>query len=223
MGNVVQKPKQSIKDFKRKHSTFTCQICYELRKKKFKHSKWKSHRICLECMEQYISTQVHNSCSKIRCPHPKCNKIMDPVLHRSMISSHLFQNWFDLLCKETIMRLERVYCPFSDCSVPILNECWDNAGKTKCPNCSREFCYKCQVPWNVCGKRCDEGETCNDKNDDLFRQLAIAQNWIRCPSCYSVIERVSGCPKVKCRCGVYFCYTCGKKMADHRKGSCPTS
>ncbi|PIA50520.1 hypothetical protein AQUCO_01300928v1 [Aquilegia coerulea] len=222
MGNAIQKPKQSIKEFKKKCSIFTCDICYESRNKKFKHNKWKSHPICIECITRYIHTKVDENCLNIKCPHPKCKKILDPNLYRSIIPLSLFQKWFDLTCRDTIMRFDRAYCPFSDCSVLILNECKDKVGKTKCPKCKRQFCFKCQVPWNVCGK-CGEAGEMQDENDNLFRDLAIAQKWIRCPACYHVVERISGCPEVRCRCGIYFCYTCGRRLSDHYNGRCPRS
>ncbi|PSS35724.1 ATP-dependent RNA helicase [Actinidia chinensis var. chinensis] len=49
------------------------------------------------------------------------------------------------------------------------------------------------------------------KNDKLFMELAKSMNWPRCPHCKFYVERVSGCNWINCRCGIGFCYKCGRE------------
>ena len=36
-----------------------------------------------------------------------------------------------------------------------------------------------------------------------------------CPSCVAWVQKISGCNAVVCRCGVAFCYACGKRGDGH--------
>jgi len=47
-------------------------------------------------------------------------------------------------------------------------------------------------------------------------RMAAAQSWKRCPApgCGHVVERTEGCNHMCCRCGVDFCYACGKQYTS---------
>ncbi|KAI8148114.1 hypothetical protein BJV82DRAFT_653997 [Fennellomyces sp. T-0311] len=53
-----------------------------------------------------------------------------------------------------------------------------------------------------------------------FVEFALAKNWSRCPNCRHVVERISGCNFIYCRCGANFCYRCGKQHGYHHS-ACP--
>merc|ERR1712226_102810 len=62
------------------------------------------------------------------------------------------------------------------------------------------------------------------------RQVSVDHNHAgknvkTCPHCKIKVEKISGCNKMTCRCGGYFCWICGKKITgyDHFKpGGCST-
>ena len=34
----------------------------------------------------------------------------------------------------------------------------------------------------------------------------------KCPSCRQLVEKSQGCNAITCRCGICFCYICGKQV-----------
>lgn len=79
--------------------------------------------------------------------------------------------WSDLLCDTYVLKRGRTYCPYRVCSELIVNESGGTVKKSKCPNCSKDFCFQCGVEWYA-GYRCDEIEGTRDMNDVLLRQPA---------------------------------------------------
>ncbi|KAG8897934.1 hypothetical protein FRB99_007781 [Tulasnella sp. 403] len=67
-----------------------------------------------------------------------------------------------------------------------------------------------------------KGMTCEEfrnplADEQLLRRTANKNQWRRCPKCKILVERVSGCPHMTCRCGQHFCHLCG---ADWKGGGC---
>ncbi|CAI9259533.1 unnamed protein product [Lactuca saligna] len=71
-------------------------------------------------------------------------------------------------------------------------------------------------------RRCEESGEMRDRNDIAFGILSERNQWMRCPMCRHCVELVKGCAIVKCRCGIEFCYKCGKKV-DHHWCNCRRS
>ncbi|KAG1663531.1 hypothetical protein FOA52_003159 [Chlamydomonas sp. UWO 241] len=51
--------------------------------------------------------------------------------------------------------------------------------------------------------------------DAALLHLSATQRWKKCPSCCQMVERVSGCNQMSCRCGSSFCYSCGLKYRSN--------
>ncbi|KAF5193835.1 Rbr-type e3 ubiquitin transferase [Thalictrum thalictroides] len=196
--------------------SFTCEICVEpvSSYKRFKSNKNCVHRsYCLDCIAKYIEVKIQEyNMSEIKCPGLECTEVLDPLRCRSILPVRVFESWCDALCETTLLQWQRVYCPYSDCSALILNECGSNVVKTKCPNCKRFLCYKCGVPWHP-GYRCNETGQFRGQNDFLLCQLMNERKWRRCPACSHGVELRSGCKFVRCRCGTIFCHACGRKRS----------
>ena len=41
-----------------------------------------------------------------------------------------------------------------------------------------------------------------------------------CKACKAIVEKKSGCDRIKCKCGNIFCYLCGKNLGDSTPHSC---
>eukprot|EP00435_Cladocopium_sp_Y103_P050241 s185_g15.t1 len=59
---------------------------------------------------------------------------------------------------------------------------------------------------------------------ELTKQLFVSDDrnevWINrnaqhCPGCQGVVQRNGGCNHMVCRCGVHFCYVCGRRWEEH--------
>ncbi|XP_039788736.1 probable E3 ubiquitin-protein ligase RNF217 [Panicum virgatum] len=178
---------------------------------------------CLSCTVQYIAAKVGENVVHVRCPDPSCRDgAVELEDCRGLIPSDLFVKWDLALCEsaaELGVGEKKVYCPFRDCSAPLLaGEGMTGEGsiaEADCPHCRRLFCARCMVPWHD-GVGCEEfqglGEHERGREDVMLRRLAGAKRWQRCPHCRMYVERSQGCPFMRCRCGCCFCYTCGSLM-----------
>ncbi|XP_076944658.1 E3 ubiquitin-protein ligase RSL1-like [Bidens hawaiensis] len=203
----------------------TCEICIEPithPNTKFKNSNKCVHPFCTDCVIKYIQVKLQDNVCDIKCPAVGCEQWLEAVSCREKIGV-VFEKWCDVLCEKTVLGLDRVYCPNRECSVVVVNEC-GNGGSLKkcvCPNCKKQFCFRCKVPWHA-GYRCEESGEMRDQNDIAFGVLSERKQWMRCPTCQHCVELVKGCAIVRCRCGIEFCYKCGKKV-DHHWCNCRRS
>ncbi|KAJ4953560.1 hypothetical protein NE237_030392 [Protea cynaroides] len=204
--NSLETPKKEV------FPSFTCEICIEpmILEKKFRNKQRCSHPFCSDCIAKYIEAKVADNTIEVPCPALNCNKLLDPFSCRLVLPARLFEKWFDLLCESSVQRYCKIaYCPFPECSALIVNDCGRNITRSECPNCKKLFCFQCKIPWHA-GFGCNETEQKRDKNDILFGNLVEKNKWKRCPGCKYHVERNEGCQNIKCRCGVLFCYNCGK-------------
>ncbi|KAF9616145.1 hypothetical protein IFM89_028611 [Coptis chinensis] len=204
MGNTIEKSKHTSDDLEEQHgdvpSFFTCEICIEpvSRDRRFKKCSH-NNSYCVDCMAKYIEAKLEDyNVSEIKCPGLECHEILDPLSCRSILSTRVFERWCDVLCESTLLQCETAYCPYTDCSAVILNECGGKVRKTKCPNCNKLLCFECKVPWHACYS-CNETGEMRDANEVLLGRLMEKKKWKRCPVCRHGVELVSGCPVVTCR------------------------
>ncbi|GMI91703.1 hypothetical protein like AT3G14250 [Hibiscus trionum] len=214
-----QKPRKSAKkpgecdicvDRKERHQMFTISGC--------------SHSFCVDCISTYVKTRLEQHITIIKCPGEGCGVMLELEACRPRLPKEAIHRWEDLLCEELLCATGgRIYCPFKDCSVLLLN---DNQGEiiaeTECPNCHRLFCAQCKVPWHP-GISCEEyqklGEGERGRDDLMVRNLAKEKKWRNCPSCRFMVERTEGCPHMTCWCKYQFCYACRAEWT-HDHGGC---
>ncbi|PHU10690.1 hypothetical protein BC332_22550 [Capsicum chinense] len=207
MGNSVQKLDRNqeielpVTELPDESESFTCEICIEpmlLPNKKFKNQNRCVHPFCIDCMVKYISVKLEDNVGKIPCPSLSCDQFLDPISCRNLVGPHLFVKWSDVLCESSVLGVPQCYCPNRNCSALILDECGGNSKRSKCPNCKRNFCFQCKLPWHA-GFGCEESRGLRDANDVVFGVLAERKKWKRCPQCRHFVGRRGGCKIVKCR------------------------
>ncbi|KAI8973945.1 hypothetical protein BDB01DRAFT_808183 [Pilobolus umbonatus] len=202
---------------KRKH-VFKCIICLVEYKHRISYGTTLcSHEICRDCLNQYIQSILtvdkYNQYETILCPAPLCpghfdsNAIMAQVLSKAEAEEW----WVNAITKQYITN--RVLCPQVDCSGVFDADINDmkHCIFTECYECHRGFCLACQKSWHP-------GEI-RIYNDEVAMQQTLnkAQNeaWCRCPRCHALVEKMTGCITVQCRCGTSFCYRCGGYSNNH--------
>ncbi|XP_071722325.1 E3 ubiquitin-protein ligase RSL1-like [Rutidosis leptorrhynchoides] len=170
---------------------FTCEICVEpaSTNRKFSNRNLCSHQFCLDCVSKYIEVKISEHIAKIECPGLNCEHNLDAVSCKSLISKPLFTKWCDLLCEDSVLGIEKCYCPNRECLEVVLEECGDGyVEESKCPNCKQLFCFQCKNKWHP-GFRCRVNEAMNrDPNDTLFETLMEIKKWKRCPACGRCVE-----------------------------------
>ncbi|KAL3565641.1 hypothetical protein D5086_033687 [Populus alba] len=173
MGNTMKKPQgtevEGTEQLQQEEdSNFTCEICSDpmLSIRNFKNGILCKHPFCLDCITKYIEVTVEETSGCIECPGLNCKQLLDPLSCRPIISKPIFEKWCDRLCDSMVLGSESCYCPYRDCSVLVLNECKDKLKKINCPNCKKNFCFLCKIPWHT-GYRCSESRHLRDRNDIL--------------------------------------------------------
>lgn len=110
-----------------------------------------------------MASKLQENITSIKCPEAECCGRLEPYHCRSILPQEVFDRWGNALCEALILRSERFYCPFKDCSALLINDGSVIVKESVCPYCYRLFCAQCQVPWHD-GLKCDEFQKLN-KNE----------------------------------------------------------
>eukprot|EP00775_Hariotina_reticulata_P012513 gene12513-12647_t len=171
---------------------------------------------------------------------PVLQSISATVLHHQRDGLEMLRTLFMIAVLQLLERLVlessieqslRAYCPYKDCSCLLERdeEDLDEEGQLpqgqdapyKCPACNRVFCLACGITGWHQGMTCSQFQALpmelKSVEDAAMLRMAAAQSWKRCPSagCGHVVERIDGCNHMLCRCGVDFCYACGKPYKNN--------
>lgn len=199
----IADPGQSSSSMTSPDGEFYCTICMERRPSACKFSIGSCrHAFCLSCIGQYVAAKIDENTVHVRCPDPGCRDgALEPESCRGVIPSELFNKWGFALC-ESALGAKRLYCPFRDCSAPLVAEGEGGIAEAECPHCHRLFCARCMVPWHD-GVGCEEfqelGEDERGREDVMVRRLAGRERWQRCPQCRMYVEKSEGCMFMQCR------------------------
>lgn len=83
-----------------------------------------------------------------------------------------------------------------------------------CTKCDRTFCY-----FHANAHDFDKFPTCAEYEASVAAELKDSVDLIhsvakRCPQCQMMVMKSGGCNHMKCKCGVAFCWLCGKQIDD---------
>ncbi|KAJ0794440.1 putative transcription factor C2H2 family [Helianthus annuus] len=197
-----------------------CGICMDTKtaSEMFDNTGICGHIFCSDCIGQHVAVKIKENVTKVKCPDPKCKRVIGPEACRSIVPKEVLERWESILCESVIMESQKFYCPFKDCSAMLVDDGGVAVTQSECPNCNRLFCAQCKVAWH-CGISCAEFQSLkkgerNQDHDKLLIDLAKNKKWMKCPKCMHFVEKVYGCDFIACRCGHGFCYRCGQPC-DH--------
>ncbi|KAG8933603.1 hypothetical protein FRC02_011525 [Tulasnella sp. 418] len=179
------------------------------------------HKYCLDCINQYIRTELEKGGEgrivfPMKCP--ECSRddwaMTDEVAER-VLGQDVLNTWHFQKLLESI---EKIYCPHPSCSALVEVPDVPGLEEATCPACQRMICVKCKTPWHP-ALSCAENKLPQlGQTDQQTYNLAKRSGWRRCPKCRMIVERSEGCPHMTCRCGTHFCYRCGSAYV---RGACP--
>ena len=103
-----------------------------------------------------------------------------------------------------------IYCAKPGCAtfIPLANLTGPMA---TCPKCGFVTCSLCKNPEH-------KGVCPPDMEGKKLLKLASNRKWTQCQRCKSMVERDEGCLHMTCTCGHEFCYSCGGKWEDCKRG-----
>ncbi|KAG0053089.1 hypothetical protein BGZ83_001681 [Gryganskiella cystojenkinii] len=173
------------------------------------------HLFCFECLSRHVATQVQARTWPVICPAENCRaSVEDPFLIEMFLGgeAHL---WHSTAMENAVQN--KIYCPQKTCAKLI-----DGSGdlsaeqlrEVNCPYCDYQFCASCS-------EKSHKGETCEfikaskltKESDSALENLAKQMKWKQCPSCKHMVEKISGCNHMTCRCSHQFCYVCAAKWS----------
>ena len=159
-----------------------CVVCTELLSR--------FHVVTLPCGDIWCRTCI----TRLFEDATKNEGVYPPKCCRAEISveslSHLLS--IDLRARFAAKALEwttkdRTYCHERTCSTFIPPGSITER-RAICPACSRETCSECKAKYHVVPP-CPE----ITPSDELFREIAVARRWPKCPGCHRTVEITHGC------------------------------
>lgn len=86
-----------------------------------------------------------------------------------------------------------------------------------CISCHVTFCTACNEPEHQ-DKTCEQVKQDNIlAADPVHRAHEMMSQAVKrvCPGCKQTFQKLDGCNKITCSCGVKSCYMCGQKVNDY--------
>jgi hypothetical protein len=213
---------------------FQCEICYNHYKVTDGITLECDHRFCSTCINQLCVSNIESGqVSEKSMSCPQCQTLMTMYEIQDIVGDELFQKFQKFLLRgfkvaEDDPNTKIFNCPGLDCEFFCMYEV--GIENIECPKCFLVTCPKCSQKAHQ-GMTCEEFKVSRnvDQSDLMLERLLVQEGIIRCPSCGTPVQRISGCEFMVCSSSVcqsktYFCYDCGKKLErDHEIHNCDKS
>ncbi|KAI2465479.1 hypothetical protein F4781DRAFT_22860 [Annulohypoxylon bovei var. microspora] len=177
---------------------------------------------CTSCLDYFPTTDIH----ELSCWHTYCTECMREMFKVSFQSGENFpprccntpvnltprlaitlgqEIWITYITKRTEFEASsRVYCSKADCGLFIPDQ-YKLDNLAICRECYSYTCTGCKNPYH-------EGDCALYDGSAELKALAKKEGWAECYKCGSIIEKVDGCDRIECACGVSFCYKCSNSI-----------
>lgn len=154
------------------------------------------HSYCRPCLRQMTFTAMNDECM---FPPRCCSQSIPSKPILTSLASQEKVNFLTTMEEFKTPIRERWYCPAVNCGKWISPKMLRNQSQAqKCPYCRTKICSGCRArdhPLKECST--DPGLVA------VLRQAQI-QRWQRCYNCRALVEHISGCGHMTCRCKAEF-------------------
>ena len=203
--NMYNNPK--FKEFTEQKS-FECNICFTEEEDfgKMVMIDKCGHYYCLDCMQQYIATNVKDRKLDIKCPGDKCKKRLKYKDIKMIATPEIFELYDRFMLENTLGKDKKCkFCPKPGCGMAMYSM-GDNP-LLACPKCHLKFCFNCNTDeWHT-GVTCKKYQKWLKENggaDSSFEEF-IQKRCKKCPKCKVNIQKNGGCDHMNCtKCGHHF-------------------
>ncbi|CAK9073067.1 unnamed protein product [Durusdinium trenchii] len=204
-----------------------CGICFE---PSGELQKWLPcrgiHPFCDACLRHYLQGLLDSgNVSGMVCPEPTCRLPLDDTAVAALLGPVAREKFVKISAAlDVAARPGHIaWCPQPGCGKAVAR----SGGLTVRCACGYRFCCGCKLPGGHEPCSCEQWKAWIDAHPQLEQQqkerkkhLDRDEVWIRrnaqhCPGCRGVVERNGGCNHMICRCGVHFCYVCGRLWQEH--------
>lgn len=200
------------------------------------------HRVCLECMQKYITTEINHSRLNITCPI--CSEPLHPNTIKEILQNEDYYLKYESFMLRRVLAAEpdARWCPAPDCGFVVLANGCASCPKLVCgrEGCNTSFCYHCKQEWHP-NQTCSAASIqrnkrlinsyniadlieesaqspSNQKSSKSSHQSTIKADDIKeCPVCASRIIKMNdgSCNHMTCSiCETEFCWLCMKEISD---------
>ncbi|KAI2624589.1 hypothetical protein GGS26DRAFT_593203 [Hypomontagnella submonticulosa] len=159
------------------------------------------HEYCGECLDRLFLIAADDESS---FPAKCCGEVLAIESYKQYLDPYVVQQFQEKAVEYGTS--DRTYCHRGDCST-FLAPATYGGSTAYCDNCGEATCI-------LCKGQAHGGECATDPGVDEVIQMAEQEGWRRCVGCGAMIERTEGCQHIICRCGVQFCYDCGRYWQD---------
>lgn len=178
-----------------------------------------AHLFCAECLRGYLTSQINDGTTRIKCPYERCMCVYNSSLLQAFVPPEIFQKF----TRFQAVKSDPNYRECSTCqtSLPVPQPAENITCVTSsltCKECSATSCYF--------HGDAHPRETCKAYTKRLMKKTRTSQKMIRsttkrCPSCRIRTEKNGGCAHMHCKkCTADWCWSCGKLMDDAHSQTC---
>ncbi|KAL4948213.1 hypothetical protein BDW69DRAFT_189486 [Aspergillus filifer] len=157
-------------------------------------------KYCASCLKRLFDTALK---SENRFP-PRCCDAIPLKSVRAFLEEETLKEYIKKKAEHEAK--DRMYC--SGCSAFICAE-YVEGDVAICPECGAMTCIACR-------NRAHENDCPEDKGQQALIETARKKGWRQCWACRRMVERISGCSAIQCRCGAVFCYICGEPFTKNK-------
>lgn len=191
------------------------------------------HWFCNECWKSYLSAEVQQGKTDIKCAGHDCDTPVDDVTIMALLPDRFPQ--FVTMRQEKALETNATWrwCPGDKCKLVVMATSHKSAqvkteGIVPVPircDCGHNWCFACQLEphWPASCAEAAFFRSRTETYEKIVRAKAggiTSVNVKRCPHCSYPIEKNKGCPRMNCAmCKGEFCWTCLKSWDNHHFGA----
>ncbi|KAL8957110.1 MAG: hypothetical protein Q9193_005532, partial [Seirophora villosa] len=183
-------------------ATYECTSCFDDVPSKEAVKVPCQHRYCSSCLCQLIATAIQQ---EDQFPPKCCLQEIPRAVFKAHLAAKELASFDSKALEYSVAVGSRYYCPRPACARWIdTTKARSHNGSLVCAHCTHRMCAFCRGPAHAAGRDCPQ-----DFSLDATLQQAEREGWRRCYNCQTLVELITGCRHITCRCKAEFCYTCG--------------
>ncbi|KAL9058485.1 MAG: hypothetical protein Q9206_001916 [Seirophora lacunosa] len=207
--DTIQEPTQEpaqepAQDPAREPATYECTSCFDDVPSKEAVKVPCQHRYCSSCLCQLIATAIQQ---EDQFPPKCCLQEIPRAVFKAHLAAKELASFDSKALEYSVAVGSRYYCPRPACARWIdTTKARSHNGSLVCAHCTHRMCTFCRGPAHAAGRDCPQ-----DFGLDATLQQAERAGWRRCYNCQTLVELITGCRHITCKCKAEFCYTCGAR------------
>jgi len=173
------------------------------------------HQFCINCLNQYVRTEIQERRVDIKCPQCPSPMHPDDIEHLAVDGDdntkvNLYHN---LMVQRVLVNdPDTRWCPTPNCTFGVIATDCQSCPKIDCQKegCNVSFCYHCRETW-------EDNHQCGTKSQQQMAVPGEEINLRNCPRCSVLVEKMDdgSCNHMNCSvCGCEFCWLCMKEVTS---------